>query len=53
MPTVVQDKNTSFALREFAELLKYELNIDVSVENIMDSVKYLEKRGFRVYKDKN
>jgi hypothetical protein len=39
-------------LREFSELLKYELKLDVSIENIMDSIKYMEKRGFYVYNGK-
>ena len=38
-------------VREFAELLRYELGMDnLKVETVVDSIKYMQKRGFRIKK---
>lgn len=49
MGNSIVDQTRSHHLREFAEMLKYELAIDVSVENIMDSLQYMQKRGYHIY----
>lgn len=56
MPTIVQTHagaSSTNDLREFSELLRYELAMDnLKTETIMDAIAYMEKRGFRVYRDK-
>lgn len=48
---VVESANLD--LKEFAELLQYELAIDnLKLETIIDAVKYMERRGFVIYKRK-
>ncbi len=50
--TILEDTRT-LDLHEFCDILKYELNITNSKNTIIDTVKYLEKRGFVIYKDVN
>ena len=49
MPNSIVDRTREHYLREFAELLKYELKIDCTTETVMDSIKYMQTRGYHVY----
>ena len=47
------DLGSSNDLREFSDLLRFELAIDsLKTETIMDAIRYMQTRGFFVYKRK-
>lgn len=48
--TVIEDKH-SLDLHEFVDILKYELDIELPRQTVIDTVHYLERRGFTIYKD--
>lgn len=49
----ISEDTTSLDMNEFVDILKYELAIPQSRNSIADTIRYLEKRGFVIYRSHN
>lgn len=51
--THILENGSLHDLHEFCDILKYELALDIKTQSLIDTIHYLERRGFTIFKDHN